>query len=134
LTKLAEPKALDRPVALAAIFSLGESVLENWRGDALPKEPNHRCPAIAVEDDLFPPEWPNVMLGPLTEDENLVIPDRAVRIEPTADNGCTKPCWAISALLTTTSKQRVTMTGSKVRPDQLAAIRRQIALQVGCDG
>ncbi|GAD11733.1 hypothetical protein AD936_21765 [Gluconobacter japonicus] len=126
--------APDRPVAMAAIFSPGEIVLADWRGDALPKEPNKRRPAVVVEDDLFPPGWPNVMLVPLTDDENLVIPDLAVRIDPTADNGCTKPCWAVSALLTTTSKQRVNVTGSKVRSDQLAAIRRQIALLMGCDG
>ena len=75
-----------------------------------------------------------MMLVPLTEDENLLILEIAVRIDPTGDNGCTKLCWAVSALLTTTFKQRVTVTSCKVRPDQLAAIRRQIALLVGCDG
>jgi len=130
---LAKPKALDWSVALAAIFSLREIVLAAWREDALPKEPNKPCSA-AVEDDIVSPEWPNVMLVPLTEDEDLVIPELAVRIDPTADNSCTQPCRAVSALLTTTSKHRVTVTGCKVRPDQLAAIRRQIALLVGCDG
>ncbi|MCP1203810.1 hypothetical protein NKW48_13765 [Acetobacter oryzoeni] len=74
------------------------------------------------------------MLIPLTDDENLVIPDLAVRIDPSANNGCSKLCWAVSVLLTTTSKHRLRVTGSKVRPDQLLAIRRQIALLVGADG
>lgn len=126
--------APDRPVAMAAIFSPGDIVLADWRGDALPKEPNKRRPAVVVEDDLFPPEWPNVMLVPLTDDENLVIPDLAVRIDPTSENGCSKPCWAISALLTTTSKHRLSVTGSKIQPHQLIAIRRQIALLVGASG
>lgn len=121
-------------VASGRVFAPGEIVLADWRGDALPKEPNKLRPAVVVEDELFPPEWPNVMLVPLTDDENLVIPDLAVRIDPSADNGCSKSCWAISALLTTTSKHRLGITGSKVRPDQLFTIRRQIALLVGADG
>lgn len=121
----------DAGTASAMAYMGGEIVLADWRGDALPKEPNKRRPAVVVEDDLFPPDWPNVILVPLTDDPQLVITDLSVCLEPTPENGCSKTCWAMSALVTTTSKQRLTVTGSKIRPDQLQRIRQQIALLVG---
>ncbi len=76
------------PLALRA----GQIVLADWRGDALPKEPNKRRPAVVVEDDgLFAPSYPNAILVPLTEDPALAIPDLSVAIPPTAENGCSKP-------------------------------------------
>lgn len=109
-------------------------MLADWRGDALPKEPNKLRPAIVVEDDgLFAPGYPNVILVPLTDDVALVIPDLAVAIAPTTENGCSKPCWAASHLVATTSKLRLTATPSRVTAEQLAAIRRQIALAVGVE-
>lgn len=118
------------PFALTA----GQIVLADWRGDALPKEPNKRRPAVVVEDDgLFDPAYPNVILVPLTEDAGLAIPDLAVAIDPTTQNGCAKPCWAVSHLVATTSKSRLRPTPSRISPDQLVAIRRQIALAVGVD-
>ena len=119
------------PLALRA----GQIVLADWRGDAMPKEPNKRRPAVVVEDDgLFAPSYPNVLLVPLTEDARLAIPDLSVAIAPTAENGCTKPCWAVSHLVATTSKARLQATSSRVTPEQLPAIRRQIALSVGIEG
>ena len=119
------------PLALRA----GQIVLADWRGDAMPKEPNKRRPAVVVEDDgLFAPSYPNVLLVPLTEDARLAIPDLSVAIAPTAENGCTKPCWAVSHLVATTSKARLQGTSSHVTPEQLTAIRRQIALSVGIEG
>jgi mRNA interferase MazF len=104
------------------------------RGDAKPKEPNKRRPAIVVEDDgLFAPAYPNVILVPMTDDAGLAIPDLSVAILPSAENGCSKPCWAVSHLVATTSKQRLTPTGSRITQDELAVIRRQIALAVGLD-
>lgn len=121
----------DPPLALMA----GQIVLADWRGDALPKEPNKRRPAVVVEDDgLFAPSYPNAILVPLTEDDGLVIPDLAVAIAPTAENGCSKPCWAVSHLVATTSKLRLRATASHITPEQLAAIRRQVALAVGVEG
>jgi mRNA interferase MazF len=123
----AEPAAL----ALAA----GQIVLADWRGDALPKEPNKRRPAVVVEDDgLFAPSYPNAILVPLTEDAALAIPDLSVAITPSAENGCRKQCWAVSHLVATTSKARLTATPSRITQAQLAAIRRQIALAVGVEG
>ena len=112
----------------------GQIVLADWRGDALQKEPNKRRPAIVVEDDgLFAPSYPNAILVPLTDDDALVIPDLAVSITPSPENGCSKPCWAVSHLVATTSKARLTATHSWITADQLAAIRRQIALTVGLE-
>jgi mRNA interferase MazF len=117
------------------VLRAGQIVLADWRGDAMPKEPNKRRPAVVVEDDrLFAPVYPNVILVPLTEDAALAIPDLSIAIVPTAENGCTKPCWAVSHLVATTSKERLRPTPSHVTVDQLAAIRRQIALAVGIEG
>jgi mRNA-degrading endonuclease toxin of MazEF toxin-antitoxin module len=113
----------------------GQIVLADWRGDAVAREPSKRRPAVVVEDDgLFAPEYPNAILVPLTEDGTLAIPDLSVAIAPTAENGCSKPCWAVSHLVATTSKARLRATPSHITPDQLAAIRRQIALAVGVEG
>lgn len=119
------------PLALRA----GQIVLADWRGDALPREPNKRRPAVVVEDDgLFAPSYPNALLVPLTEDSGLAIPDLSVAIAPTPENGCTKSCWAVSHLVATTSKARLRTTPSYVTASQLAAIRQQIALAIGWNG
>jgi uncharacterized protein YifN (PemK superfamily) len=121
--------------APSLVLHAGQIVLADWRRDALPKEPNKRRPAVVVEDDgLFDPSYPNAILVPLTEDATLAIPDLSVAIAPTPDNGCTKPCWAVSHLVATTSKARLSATRSRIAPDQLIAIRRQIALAVGVEG
>jgi mRNA-degrading endonuclease toxin of MazEF toxin-antitoxin module len=114
------------------VLRAGQIVLADWRGDALPKEPNKRRPAVVVEDDgLFAPFYPDAILVPLIEDAALTIPDLSVMIVPTVENGCDKPCWAVSHLVATTSKVRLSVTRSRITPQQLAAIRRQIALAVG---
>jgi len=114
------------------LLRAGQIVLADWRGDALPKEPNKLRPAVVVEDDgLFAPNYPNAILVPLTEDATLAIADLSVPIEPTAENGCSKPCPAVSHLVTATSKARIRTTQSQVTPDQLVLIRRQIALAIG---
>jgi len=119
------------PLALLA----GQIVLADWRGGVLPKEPNKRRPAVVVEDDgLFDPSYPNAILVPLTEDATLAIPDLSVAIAPTPENGCTKPSWAVSHLVATTSKARLAATPSCITAEQLVAIRRQIALAVGVEG
>lgn len=121
--------------AAPLILRAGQIVLADWRGDALPKEPNKRRPAIVVEDDgLFAPTYPNAILVPLTEDAALVIPDLSVAISPTPQNGCAKPCWAVSHLVATASKARLRATPSHVTSEQLSAIRRQIAFAVGVGG
>lgn len=117
------------------ILRAGQIVLADWRGDALPKEPNKRRPAVAVEDDgLFSAAYPNAILVPLTDDGALTIPALAVAIMPTPENGCSKPGWAVSHLVATTSKQRLQATSSRVTAEQLGAIRRQIVMAIGVEG
>jgi uncharacterized protein YifN (PemK superfamily) len=114
------------------VLHAGQIVLADWRGDALPKEPNKRRSAVVVEDGgLFAPTYPNAILVPLTDDATFAIPDLSVAIAPTAENGCSKACWAVSHLVATTSKARLQPTPSRIAPAQLAAIRRQIALALG---
>ena len=110
----------------------GQIVLADWRGDALPREPNKRRPAVVVEDErLFVPEYPNVLLVPLTTDPRATIAELCVALEPTLENGCAAACWAVSHLVTTTSTRRVQATRSWILPEQLTAIRRQIASAIG---
>jgi mRNA interferase MazF len=117
------------------VLRAGQIVLADWRGDAMPKEPNKRRPAVVVEDEgLFAPTYPNAILVPLTENAALAIPDLSVAIAPTAENGCSKPCWAVSHLVATTSKARLRGTPSHITPDELTAVRRQVALAVGVEG
>jgi mRNA interferase MazF len=116
-----------------ASFAPGQIVLADWR-DALPKEPNKLRPAIVVEDsDIFDLNYPNVILVPLSENRLMVAPDLSVAIEPTPENGCTKRCYALSPSVAATSARRVTPTGSRILPGQLAEIRRQIALAIGVE-
>ena len=118
----------------SVILRGGQIVLADWHGDALPKESNKRRPAVVVEDDgLFAPGYPNVILVPFADDVALVIPDLAVLIEPCSENGFSKPCWAVSHLVATTSKARLTATPSWITTGQLAAVRRQIALAHGIE-
>ncbi len=111
----------------------GRIILVDWR-DALPKEANKKRPAIAVEDsELFDAVYPNLILVPLAEDPHLAIRDLAVRITPTPENGCSKLCYALAHHVTTTSKQRITPTGSHITQAQLDAIRKLIGLAIGLD-
>jgi mRNA interferase MazF len=120
--------------AVPLLLRAGQIVLADWRGDAMPKEPNKLRPAVVVEDaGLFAPTYRNAILMPLSEDATLAIPSLSLAIAPTAENGCTKPCWAMSHLVATTSKARLRATPSSITPEQLAAIRRQIALAVGIE-
>jgi mRNA interferase MazF len=114
-----------------ASFTAGDIVIADWR-DALPKEPNKRRPAVVIEDEgLFGASYPNVILVPLTEDAGLAIPGLAEPIDPTAENGCTKRCFALAPFVACTSAARVRATLSRVTADQLARIRRQVAEAIG---
>ena len=116
-----------------AAFSAGQIVLVDWR-DALPKEPNKLRPAIVVEDDeLFDPAYPNLILVPLSRDLAVAPRDLALAIEPTPENGCTERCYALSCYVATTSVKRVRPTSSYVRPEQVALVRRQIAMAIGLE-
>jgi mRNA interferase MazF len=114
-----------------ARLTAGQIVVVDWR-DALPKEPNKVRPAVVVEDEsLFDTAYPNVILVPLTEDQRLAILDLSVAIDPTAKNGCTKRCYALSHCIATTSVSRVRPTSSFIAQHELTTIRHQIALAIG---
>lgn len=114
-----------------AKFESGDIVIVDWR-DALPKEANKHRTAVVIEDSfLFDDLYPNVILVPLTEDARLVVQALSVRIEPTQENGCSRTCFAVSPLVTATSKARVRATGARVTPDQLRQVRRQVAEAIG---
>jgi mRNA-degrading endonuclease toxin of MazEF toxin-antitoxin module len=114
-------------------FAAGQIVLVDWR-DALPSEPGKRRPAVVIEDrELFDDSYPNLILVPLAEDPHLAVTDLAVAILPTAENGCTKPSYALAHHVTTTSKRRITPTPSRITPAQLDAIRRRVAISIGLE-
>jgi mRNA interferase MazF len=115
-----------------ARFTAGEIVVADWRGDALAKKPNKLRPAVVIEDDaLFSPEYPNVILVPLSDDPGLAIPGLAEPIDPAPENGCTKRCFALAPFVACTSVARVRATRSRVSAEQLARIRRQVAEAIG---
>jgi len=76
-------------------------------------------------------DYPNVILVPLTDDPALVIPGLTETIEPTPENACTKRCFALAPLVSSTASARVRATGSKVTAEQLARIRGQVAETIG---
>lgn len=116
---------MSRPVA-------GSIVVVDWRGDGLPREPTKLRPAVVVEDhELFPDQYPNLLVVPLTRDEGLAHRSFAERIEPTAENGCDTTCWALAHHVTSVSLRRVSQTDSRITPAQLASIRERLALAIG---
>ncbi|HVA32553.1 MAG TPA: type II toxin-antitoxin system PemK/MazF family toxin [Candidatus Baltobacteraceae bacterium] len=111
----------------------GQIVVIDWRGDALPKEANKQRPCVVVEDgELFDPTYPNVIVVPLTDDEDFVVKSLSVEIAPTSENGCPKTCYALGHAIATASKARIVkVTNSHVTDEQLKAIRDRIAESIG---
>jgi len=111
----------------------GQIVLVDWR-DGLPREPNKLRPAIVVEDDEgFDDSYPNVIVVPLSGDVLTAPWEFTLAIDPTAENGCSARCYALSCSVTTASMHRVRPTPSRILPEQLSAIRRQIAMAIGLE-
>lgn len=110
----------------------GSIVVVDWRGGAQPKEPSGLRPAVIVEDDeLFPDDYPNTLVVPLTRDEGLAHRSFAERIEPRPDNGGDATCWALAHHVTSVSLHRIRSTGSRVTTEQLVSIRQRITLAIG---
>jgi mRNA-degrading endonuclease toxin of MazEF toxin-antitoxin module len=110
----------------------GSIVLVDWRAGALAHEPTRVRPAVVVEDhQLFPEEYPNTIVAPLTRDEGLAYASFAERIDPTTDNGAESTCWALAHHVTSVSLRRVTPTAFRITHDQLGSIRRRVALALG---
>jgi mRNA interferase MazF len=98
----------------------------------LPREPSRLRPAVVVEDhELFPDEYPNVLVVPLTRDEGLAYRSFAERIEPTVENGADATCWALAHHVTSVSLRRVTPTDSRITAVQLESIRKRIMVAMG---
>lgn len=110
----------------------GSIVVVDWRGGALPQEPGKLRPAVVVEDhELFPEEYPNTLVVPLTRDEGLAHGSFAERIEPSADNGADSTCWALAHHVTSVSLRRVNPTVSRITAEQLSSIRKRITIALG---
>ncbi len=110
----------------------GSIVVVDWRGGALPHEPSRLRPAVVVEDhELFPDEYPNVLVVPLTRDEGLAHRSFAERIDPTAENGVDATCWALAHHVTSVSLRCVNPTDSRITAVQLASIRKRIVVSIG---
>lgn len=110
----------------------GSIVVVDWRSGALPQEPGRLRPAVVVEDhELFPEEYPNTLVVPLTRDEGLAHRSFAERIEPSADNGADTTCWALAHHVTSVSLRRVNPTASRITDEQLSSIRQRITVAVG---
>lgn len=110
----------------------GAIVLVDWRVGAVPREPTKIRPAVVVEDhELFPDEYPNTLVVPLTKDEALAYAALSERIDPAPENGSDTPSWALAHHVTSVSLQRVSPTPSRITSEQLGSLRRRIGLALG---
>ena len=110
----------------------GSIVLVDWRSGSLPHEPTKIRPAVVVEDhDLFPSAYPNTIVVPLTRDERLAHAEFSERIVDSDTNGAAAVSWALAHHVTSVSLSRVRSTRSRVTAEQLANIRRSIAVAIG---
>ena len=119
----------------SAEYAPGQIIVLDWRGDGLPREANKHRPCVVVEDTaLFDSGYPNVIVVPLAESADFVVEALSVEIGPTAENGCTKTCYAMGHAVVTASKKRISkVTSSRITAEQLRAIRTCIAESVGLD-
>jgi hypothetical protein len=69
----------------------------------------------------------------LTGDPRVAPSELTLTIEPTPENGCKTRSYALSCYLATTSVRRIQATPSRILPEQLTEIRRQIAVSVGLE-
>lgn len=113
-------------------IAAGAIVIVDWRGNALPKEPNKLRQAVVVENDaLFDEFYPNIIVVLLSDDGRLALPSLSVAIDPTPENGSAKRCFALAPFVTSASLTRVRATPSRITDRQLRQIRRQITESVG---
>lgn len=113
-------------------FKAGDILIADWREGASPREPNKLRPAVVVEDEtLFDPDYPSILVVPLTSDSRLFVFGLTVTIDPEPENGFETQCYALAPLVTSISAGRVRGTPSRIRPDQLSELRRRIAETIG---
>ncbi len=107
----------------------GQIVAVNWR-DALPNssEANKSRPGIVVSSpQFFGRELPFEIVVPLTGAAALAIKGASVLIQPTPENRCTKPSYALAWNVQAVPHARITETSSKVTAAELRLIRKQIS-------
>lgn len=110
----------------------GSIVIVDWRADALQGEPTKIRPAVVIEEHTgFPEAHPLVIVVPLTRDEKLVIGAFCERIDPTPENGGKATSWALAHHVSAMSRRRMKTTPARVTDEQLAMIRRRVALALG---
>ena len=114
----------------------GQIVIIDWR-DALAEsdEPNKSRPAVIVSaPPTFGTKLRFELVVPLTGEAAFALPNAALGIAPTAENGCTKPSVAVSWSVQAVPHSRIVReTPSRVTDEQLAVIRHQIARCIGID-
>jgi len=111
----------------------GDIVVVDWR-DSLAKsgEPNRRRPGILIgSPPYFGTGLPFEIVVPLTSEAELAIPGASLPIVPSRGNGCTKLSYALSWNVQAVPHARLTETRSRVTPDEVEIIRRQVAHCVG---
>ncbi|MDQ2680664.1 MAG: type II toxin-antitoxin system PemK/MazF family toxin [Candidatus Eremiobacteraeota bacterium] len=109
-------------------MSPGQIVAVDWR-DARPStgEPNKRRPGVIVGSPrFFGDNLPFEIVVPLTGKAELAVGGASFLIQPTAENGCTKACFALAWNVQTVPHARLTPTSSRVTDEQLLQIRAQL--------
>ncbi|MFI5267675.1 MAG: type II toxin-antitoxin system PemK/MazF family toxin [Chloroflexota bacterium] len=109
----------------------GRIVSVDWRGGSFPREPTGLRPAIVVDGETFPDDYPNTLVVPFSRDKTLIDATFTLLIEPTPENGSAAISWALPHHVTSVSRQRVRPTPSCITDDQLTDIRQRIALAIG---
>lgn len=110
-------------------MTAGQIALVDWR-DAIQRsgEPNKRRPVIVVSSPrLFGTGLPFEIVVPLTSEAARAIEGASLRIEPTPQNGCTTPCYALAWQVQTVPHVRLAETPSHITANELTLIRLQIA-------
>jgi hypothetical protein len=88
----------------------------NWRNDKndpglapLPPEPNKLRPAaVAQVCELFDPDYPTVLVVPMTGDPSLAMANLTVVLQPNSPNGCRKVSYLLPQNLTCVGETRIT--------------------------
>jgi mRNA interferase MazF len=110
----------------------GSIVVADFRGRPLPGEPNKLRPAVVLQDEkLFFNDYDLVFVAPITSDTTFVHPAFAVRLEPSARNGCNAPSWIIANAPMAIALTRTRPTPSSITKEELELARLRVAQMMG---
>jgi mRNA interferase MazF len=113
----------------------GQIAAVDWR-DTLPGsgEANKRRPGIIVSSPkFFGRDVPFEIIVPLTGKAELAIKAASLCIQPTSENGCTKPSYALAWNVQAVPHARISETPSRITADELRLIRKQISACVAAE-